>query len=195
MNPSFDILLTGVGGQGTVLASRLLAELALSAGYFVRTSETIGMAQRGGSVTSHLRIGSEEKSPLITTGTADLLIGFEPSEALRNLPQMKPNGKLLVNTKEIKPTTASLNPDAYDIKEIIHTLEQHPNAILVDAHRLALEAGNIKTLNTVLLGVAFAHQLLPFDAKQILSTMQKIIPAKLYEINQKAFLLGYQIKK
>ncbi len=189
-NQNFDILLTGVGGQGTVLASRLLAEAAMAEGLFVRTSETIGMAQRGGSVTSHLRIASRDKSPLITYGTADLLIGFEPSEALRNLHTLKPGGKILVNTKEIRPVTASLNPDAYHIEDILEALQATPNAVLVDAYALALQAGNIKALNTVLLGAAFAENMLPFTAEQFQRVMQAVIPAKLYEINQKAFELG-----
>ena len=109
-----DILITGTGGQGTVLASRLLAASALEAGFFTRTSETIGMAQRGGCVTSHVRIDAKDKNPLIPKNSADLIIGFEPAEVVRELHRLAPGGKCIVNTRAIQPVTASLTGKGYD---------------------------------------------------------------------------------
>ncbi|MDD4571219.1 MAG: indolepyruvate oxidoreductase subunit beta [Clostridia bacterium] len=187
----FDILITGVGGQGTVLASRLLAAAAMEQGYFVRTSETIGMAQRGGSVTSHVRIGSKEKSPLIPVGGADLLIAFEPAEAVRSLPLLKKNAKCLVNTKEIKPACAS----AYDMMEITAFLQnRYPNAVLLDAYSLAMQTGSVKILNVLLLGVAFAENMVPLAQEVFVSAMLKHLPAKFAEINKAAFELGLHYK-
>lgn len=188
---SFNILITGVGGQGTVLSSRLLAAAALDQGYFVRTSETIGMAQRGGSVTSHVRIGSKHRAPLIPLGGADLIIGFEPSETVRNLPLLKKDGKCLVNTKEIKPASNS----AYDIKAIFAYLEnQVPQTVFVDAYSLARQTGSMKVLNVLLLGVAFAENLIPLNEAAFLTTMLKNVPPKFAQINQQAFGLGLNYK-
>lgn len=184
---SFDILITGVGGQGTVLASRLLAAAAMEQGLFVRTSETIGMAQRGGSVTSHVRIGSEEKSALIPVRGADLLIGFEPAEAVRSLPLLKPNAQCVVNTREIKPACASV----YDMAEITAFLQkQYPQAVLVDAYSLAMQTGSVKILNVLLLGIAFAERMIPLDKDCFMEAMAKHLPAKFAEINKQAFALG-----
>lgn len=187
----FDILITGVGGQGTVLASRLLAAAAMEQGYFVRTSETIGMAQRGGSVTSHVRIGSKEKSSLIPEGGADLLIAFEPAEAVRSLPLLKKNAKCLVNSKAIKPACASV----YDMAEITDFLQkQYPEAVLVDAYSLAMQTGSVKILNVLLLGVAFAEKMIPLDQKLFVEAMLKHLPAKFAEINKAALELGLHYK-
>lgn len=186
----YDILIVGVGGQGTVLASRLIAAAAMEQGWFVRTAETIGMAQRGGCVTSHVRIGSEQKSSMIPPHTADLLIGFEPGEALRNRRFLAPDGKLIVNSNPIMPVTASLSTASYDVPAVLSALSC---AVLVDAVRLAREAGSEKTVNTVLLGAAVGYGLLPFDAAAMEAVIAKTIPQRFLEINRKAFALGRQL--
>ena len=129
-----DILIAGVGGQGTVLASRLIAAAAMAQGAFVRTAETIGMAQRGGSVVSHVRITAEELSPLIPLAKADLIIAFEPAEAVRSLERLAPGGRCIVNTKPIYPISVTLQGASYPLAEIqSHIQKQAPDSFFLDA--------------------------------------------------------------
>ena len=114
-----NILICGVGGQGTVLAAKVISQAAVSTGQKVVSAETIGMAQRGGSVTSHVRIGDEVFSPLIPNGQADLIIAFEASEAVRNIDFLKKNGTVVVNAKIVQPTTASLTGKIFEADEMI----------------------------------------------------------------------------
>lgn len=114
-----NCLLCGVGGQGVVLASKLIAYAALDKGMFVRTTETIGMAQRGGSVVSHVRMGEEIHSPMIPKGQADVILAFEPAEAVRSLPYLREGGMLIVNRKAVKPVTATLGGGQYDGHEML----------------------------------------------------------------------------
>ncbi|HEY9062250.1 MAG TPA: indolepyruvate oxidoreductase subunit beta [Pseudobacteroides sp.] len=187
----FDILIAGVGGQGTVLASRLLAASAIKAGYFARTSETIGMAQRGGCVVSHVRIGDENLSPVIPFGEADLLIGFEPAEAARSIARLSPEGKCVVNTRIIKPVTASLNTVSYEVEPILEFINKNSShRILVDGYDLAQKSGSVKALNTVLLGVAAAAGFLPFSKEDLLNTIGENVSPKYVELNEKAFNIG-----
>ncbi|KNY25595.1 indolepyruvate oxidoreductase subunit beta [Pseudobacteroides cellulosolvens] len=189
----FDILIAGVGGQGTVLASRLLAASAIEAGYFVRTSETIGMAQRGGCVVSHVRIGDEILSPVIPYGAADLLIGFEPAEAARNIARLSPEGKCVVNTRIIKPVTASLNTLSYEVEPILEYINKNSsNKIMVDGYALAEKSGSVKALNTVLLGVTAAAGFLPFSKEDILNAISENVSSKYIELNKKAFNIGVE---
>ena len=120
-----DILICGVGGQGTVLASKLTASAAMREGNIVHSAETIGMAQRGGSVTSHVRIGDKAFSPLIPDGKADLILAFEPAEAVRNLHFLKIGGSVIVNSHPVKPITESLNDTGYDGTKMIEFLKSH----------------------------------------------------------------------
>ncbi|MEI6100986.1 MAG: indolepyruvate oxidoreductase subunit beta [Eubacteriales bacterium] len=189
----FDILIAGVGGQGTVLASKILAEAATQGGVFARTGETIGMAQRGGSVVSHVRLGSEDKSPVIPLGRADVLIAFEPAEAARNLCRLKKDGRCLVNTRPIPPVASSILQDSYDEKKIKEYIEQNTNACFVDASAAAEGCGSIKTLNVVMLAAAAKMGILPFDAETLLEAMKKILPEKTVEINLKAFNAGINL--
>lgn len=191
----YDILIAGVGGQGTVLASRLLAAAAIKAGYFTRTSETIGMAQRGGCVVSHVRIDSEKDSPIIPYESADLLIGFEPAEAARNIGRLAQGGKCVVNTRSIKPVTASLDTVPYDAGPICEFIQQNASeAILVDGYALAEESGSVKALNIVLLGVAAAAGFLPFSDKDLDSIITENVSGKYIELNKKAFNIGLSYK-
>ena len=187
-----DCLLAGVGGQGTVLASKIIAQTAINNGAYVRTSETIGMAQRGGSVVSHVRIGAEAASPAIPLAAADLLIGFEPAEAARNLRFLRPGGSMLVSVNPIVPFTASLDGGAYDLEAILAYLKDTDGQVhFIDGNSLCDEAGSAKVLNVVMLGAALRLGLLPFTFADILATMEEFLPARILPINTRALKIGY----
>lgn len=192
----YDILIAGVGGQGTVLASRLLAAAAIKAGYFARTSETIGMAQRGGCVVSHVRIGSEENSPIIPFRGADLIIGFEPAEAARNIYRLSKSGKCIVNTREIRPITAALQTLPYDSESVCEFIKGNSSCcIFVDGYSLAEQSGSIKALNVVLLGAAAGAGYLPFSKNKIETAIKENVSGKYLELNEKAFNIGFSFIK
>ncbi len=132
-----DILICGVGGQGTVLASKILASAAMTEGHPVHSAETIGMAQRGGSVTSHVRIGGGAFSPLIPFGSADLLLAFEPAEAVRNLKYLKPDGIVITNTVPMMPVTESLRPSGYEGRTMTDYLRTRCTCLFVDAEEIS----------------------------------------------------------
>lgn len=187
-----DILIAGVGGQGTVLASRLIAAAAMAQGAFVRTAETIGMAQRGGSVVSHVRITAEELSPLIPLAKADLIIAFEPAEAVRSLERLAPGGRCIVNTKPIYPISVTLQGASYPLAEIqSHIQKQAPDSFFLDASALAQKAGGEKALNIVLLGAAIGFGLLPISLKQMADTIAQTVPTRFQEMNQRALQAGF----
>lgn len=188
---SFNIIIAGVGGQGTVLASRMLAQAAVEQGMFARTAENIGMAQREGSVQSHVRLGQKEFGSLIPEAGADLMIAFEPAEAVRSLSLLKKDGIALVNTAPIEPVTVSLGRSTYDREKIMGYLNgKVENLRLLAASELAVAAGNFKTANVVMLGAAAGLSVLPFSAEALLSTLLGGLPERLREVNGKAFELG-----
>lgn len=196
VNHKLDIIIAGVGGQGTVLASRVLAQAALNAGFFARTSETIGMAQREGSVQSHVRIDAPDFGPLIGANQADILLGFEPAEAQRSVHFLKPGGRALVNTHPVSPVTVSLGSSMYPASEIENYLKGLPIEIsFMDAFTLATTAGNYRTVNSVILGALSALQLLPFNSEVLKTTLLELVPKKVREINERAFLLGQEALK
>ena len=171
---NMNCLLCGVGGQGTVLASKLLAQAAIDKGISAKTAETIGMAQRGGSVVSHVRIGNEIKAPMIPEGEADIIIGFEPGE--------------VVNTKPVMPTTASLGLH-YDGKEMIEYLQkQDINLIAVDGEKICKELGSPKALNVVLLGAAANSNELGITKEEIKKAIETKLNPKFLEMNIKALM-------
>ncbi|MCR5283180.1 MAG: indolepyruvate oxidoreductase subunit beta [Lachnospiraceae bacterium] len=188
-----DILICGVGGQGTVLASRIIAAAAMAEGNIVHSAETIGMAQRGGPVTSHVRIGETAYSPLIPLGQADLIIGFEPSEVVRNLGYLKEDGLAVVNTTAVKPVTASLSDSGYDGKEMTDYLAQKVSCIFADGEKECQRLGSVKFLNILLLGIASGSGRLGLQKETILGEIEKRVPAKFREANLKAFLSGFEI--
>ena len=188
----YDILIAGVGGQGTILSSRLLAEAAQIEHQFVRTGETIGMSQRGGSVVSHVRIDSREVSPYIPLGGADLLIAFEMAEAARSLSRLKPEGKLLVSTKRLDPVTVTLGGMAYDEEAIKKALA---GALFIDGYALAEQAGSAKAVNVVLLGAALGAGMLPFSKESVLGAIDRQVKEKFREMNYTALELGYNYAK
>ncbi len=188
---SYNILLCGVGGQGTVLASKLLAATAGGAGLTVHSAETIGMAQRGGPVTSHVRIGEDAYSPLIPKGSADLIIAFEPAEAVRNLGFLKKNGAVIVNEVCIKPVTESLHPTGYDGSNMIAYLKKRiSRLVVVNAETLCKPLGSTKFFNVAVLGVAQGAGLLDFSRGEILGTVEQTVKKDFVEVNKKAFLHG-----
>ncbi|NLX85186.1 MAG: indolepyruvate oxidoreductase subunit beta [Synergistaceae bacterium] len=186
-----SIVIAGVGGQGTLLASKILSEAAQKRGLFVRTSETIGMAQRGGSVSSHLRIGSEDVSPVIPLRHADVLIGFELAEAARQLNRLKPDASAVVNVDCIVPINVALRQGEYLCDDYLSALKKNiGKGFYINAAPLAIEAGDARTLNIVLLGFSVGAGILPFNEQEIREAMECCIKPKLLEINKKAFLLG-----
>ncbi len=189
-----DYLLCGVGGQGTILASKLLADTALSKGLEVKATETIGMSQRGGSVVSHIRIGDSTYSPMIPHGKADVLIAFEPAEAVRNLAYLSKEGVLIVANKAIKPITATLSGGNYDGKEMITYLQENvAKVIVVDAEEVCKELGTNKVLNVVLLGASTATEAFGFSAEEIERAISARVPERFLELNRVALKAGASI--
>lgn len=187
-----DILVCGVGGQGTVLASKLIAAAAMEEGNAVHSAETIGMAQRGGSVTSHVRIG-DASSPLIPKGKCDMILSFEPAEAVRNLDYLKEDGIVIVNSVPVKPTTESLQDTGYDGKEMIAYLQEKCNVIEVSSEELCEQFGSTRYFNVALLGVAAGSGYLGIDKDSIVKEIEKRVPPKFVETNVEAFWTGYNI--
>ncbi|MCL2185238.1 MAG: indolepyruvate oxidoreductase subunit beta [Treponema sp.] len=184
---TFNLMIAGVGGQGTVLASKLISAAAMKKGFDVRTTETIGMAQRGGSVFGHCRIGENIFSPLIPLGKADALIAFEPSEAVRQLAYIQKNSTVLVCDKVMSPVNSS-----YELKEMIDYLKKNaPKLIMIDSQRLANQ--NPKTLNVTLLGAAAQSGIFPFDAQTLKEVLPEILPQRLLEMNYRALELGREV--
>lgn len=188
-----DVLICGVGGQGTVLASKIIAASAMVAGNPVHSAETIGMAQRGGPVTSHVRIGEEAYSPLIPLGSADLILAFEPAEAVRNLGYLKKDGCVIVNSVPTKPVTESLQPSGYDGTEMIAYLKKQCSCIVIDAEELCRPFGSSRYFNIAILGVAAGSGRLGIDRSAVLGEIEKRVPAKYVETNKSAFLAGVRI--
>lgn len=187
-----DILICGVGGQGTVLASKIIAEAAMDAGHAVHSAETIGMAQRGGSVTSHVRIG-EAFSPLIPRGSADVLLSFEPAEAVRNLIYLKQDGLVIVNSDPTKPVTESLHDTGYDGKEMVAYLQKKRRTIVTSAEEICAPFGSTRYFNIAILGVAAGCGKLGFSVQDILRVIERKVPARFVETNKAAFLAGVKI--
>lgn len=191
-----NLILAGVGGQGTVLASKLIAECALNKGLAVHTAETIGMAQRGGSVVSHVRTGDDVYSPLIPYGQTDLLIGFEPSEAVRNLNYLKREGTVVVGNRIVTPTTATLTGEVYDSEEMINFIKSKvKDVIVVDADYITKECGTSKVLNVALLGAAASTGKLVFTSEEIKDVIDNKIAEKYRKLNYKAFEIGSKFVK
>ncbi len=182
-----DIVLCGVGGQGTVLASRILAAAAMRAGLPVRTAETIGMAQRGGSVFSCLRIGEGIHAPLIGPGEADLILGFEPAEAVRMLPYLKEGGTVVTSIRPVVPVSAMIGGTPYDSAAMLDFLAKRAGTLVtVDGDRALAEIGSDKVMNVLLLGIAAETGALGFERDALLDALKTVLPPKLHEINQKA---------
>lgn len=193
---SKSVILCGVGGQGTVLASKLISYAAMAKGEEVKSAETIGMAQRGGSVTSHIRIGEEAFSPLIPKGKADVMIAFEPAEAVRNLDYLKPHGVVVVSQKAVKPVTASLSAKVYEGQEMLDYLgKQVSRLVIVDGQQVMKELGSAKVLNVVLLGAAIACDEIDITVDEIKAAIREKVPERFYELNLRALEAGCRLAK
>ncbi len=184
-----DILIVGVGGQGTLLASRILGNLAISQGYDVKLSEVHGMSQRGGSVVTHVRFGEKVYAPTIDEGGADIMLAFELLEAYRWYPRLKKEGRIFVNTQSILPMPVITGAMQYpkDIEQKIS--DAVPGAVFVDALSLAKQAGNAKAVNTVLIGVLAKNS--GFERQAFLDAIEATVPGRFLDINISAFEKGY----
>ena len=189
-----NVLLTGVGGQGTVLAAKVLAQAAQAKGWQVRTAETIGMAQRGGSVVSHVRMGDNGKeviAPLVAKGTADMIIAFEPAEAARVLPYLAPDGVMVSASTSIQPITAALSSEPYLAKATVASLDERLNVrageparfVLVDDEAVLSQVGNRKALNTVLLAFALKTGHLPLSLDDLRDAIRACVKPRFVELN------------
>ena len=182
---SKNILICGVGGQGTVLAAKVLSQAAISGGEHVLSAETIGMAQRGGSVTSHVRIGKNIYSPLIPQGQADIIIAFEAAEAARNIGYLKNGGMIIVNKKVVQPTTASLTGKTFSEDTMIDFLEKNAAKVIsVDTDRACSDLGSTKVVNMVLLGAACKTGLI--SKEELKEAIKLLVKPDFYELNCKA---------
>ena len=184
-----SIMIVGVGGQGTLLASRILGKLALEKGYDVKVSEVHGMSQRGGSVVTYVKYGDRVHSPVICQGEADIIISFEELEALRWLPYLKKGGKLITNLQQIMPMPVIIGTADYP-QDIVDTLKKEDlDLVTVNALDLAEEIFNAKVTNVVLLGVLAKD--LEFERQAWLDAIRSTVPEKFREVNEQAFLKGY----
>ncbi|MBQ4434676.1 MAG: indolepyruvate oxidoreductase subunit beta [Clostridia bacterium] len=187
-----SIMIVGVGGQGTLLASRILGNTLIGAGYDVKVSEVHGMSQRGGSVTTYVRFGEKVWSPIIEKGGADIILSFELLEALRALPYLKRDGQIIVNAQQIDPMPVITGAAEYP-KGIEEALREHAKLTAVDALALAREAGSIKAVNVVLIGLLARNTSIPREQWE--ETLRTTVPPKFLDINMKAFELGYQYEE
>jgi indolepyruvate ferredoxin oxidoreductase, beta subunit len=185
-----NVFLSGVGGQGTILASNILGQALLNAGYDVKKAEVHGMAQRGGDVTTHFRFGKKVYSPLIKQGEVDFLVSFELLEALRYINWVKPDGKVILNNQTIFPPSVNLGKMKYpgDVEQIFRT-HFDKNVWLINGRGIARALGNIQVANVVLIG-ALSNFFPELNAEQWMDAIKELLPAKLHEINGKAFHEG-----
>lgn len=183
-----SIMIVGVGGQGTLLASRVLGHAILQGGYDVKVSEVHGMSQRGGSVVTYVRYGERVDSPTVDQGQADLLLAFEQLEAARWLPWLKPGGKIVVSTQRIDPMPVITGAAAYPEGLIEKIRDKGVEVLPLDALSLAAEAGSPKAINVVLIGLLSRQ--LEFAPEVWERALEECVPPKFLEINRKAFALG-----
>lgn len=191
MPNKLDILMVGVGGQGTILASKILSMVAQTMGYDVKVSEIHGMAQRGGSVVTQVRIGEKIYSPIIAEGQADIILAFEKLEALRWLYYLKPEGTIIINDQEIEPVPVILGVQKYPDDVIAQIKSRTDKTVVVNGLDLALKSGNVKALNVVLIGAMAKHIDIPENVW--IEAIEEKVPARFLEANKKSFAAGYNI--
>jgi indolepyruvate ferredoxin oxidoreductase beta subunit len=185
-----NIMIVGVGGQGTLLTSRILGALTIAAGYNVKLSEVHGMAQRGGSVVTFVRYGDNVYEPIVEEGQADVLIAFERLEALRYAHFLKKGGAIIVNDQRIDPMPVVTGAEKYPVS-IVESLEKEYKVFRVDAMEEAKKLGNNKVFNLIVLGVAAIH--MNFSKEDWLLVIANTVPEKTVDINKKAFEIGYHL--
>ncbi len=186
--PNFDLVIVGVGGQGTLLASKIIGRLALNEQCGVKVSEVHGMSQRGGSVITHVRVGDKVHAPLVALANADYLLSFEALEAARAAAYLKPNGVLIVNTQRISPMPVITGATQYPEEPLDNQGLANNKVEAVDALQLAVEAGNQRAVNLVLLGMLSRH--LPFSDEAWRDAITQSVPAKTLATNLRAFEAG-----
>jgi len=183
-----NIMIVGVGGQGSLLASKLLGRLLMNEGYDVKVSEVHGMSQRGGSVVTYVRYGDKVASPVIDTGEADYIVAFEILEAARMLEYLAPDGRIITNTQQIDPMPVITGAASYPENLAIKMTAAGAEVDAVDALKLATEAGSAKAVNIVLMGRLSKY--LPLPETAWVKAIDESVPAKFLELNKKAFELG-----
>ena len=188
MNRKTNILMVGVGGQGVLLASEILSDVMMNAGYDVKKSEVHGMAQRGGSVTSHVIFGDKVYSPIIRKGEADILFSFEILETMRYLDFLKKDAAILVNNQKILPPSVSMGKAKYPDNSVDTLTSRFADVRIIDALDIATQAGNPKAVNVVFIGALSKQFDVPEDLW--LKAIEKSLPPKLVPLNIKAFGLG-----
>lgn len=188
-----SIMIVGVGGQGTLLASRILGEALISNGFDVKVSEVHGMSQRGGSVVTYVKYGSKVNSPIVNEGEADLILAFEQLEAARWLQYLKKDGTLIINTQKIDPMSVIIGNSVYPDGVLDAINKAGAKTTNLDALSLAVSAGSAKAVNVVLIGVMASHMDLNRDVW--INAIKNTVPEKFLELNLKAFDLGYNYNK
>ncbi len=185
-----NIMIVGVGGQGTLLTSRILGKITLRAGFDVKLSEVHGMAQRGGSVVTFVRYGDEVNEPIVEAGTCDVLIAFERLEAMRYAHFLKKDGVIVVNDERIDPMPVVIGAATYP-EGIIEDLEKKYRVLKIDAMAEAKKLGNARTFNIIVLGLAAKH--MDFGKEDWLRAIEETVPPKTVDINKQAFEVGYSL--
>ena len=190
-NLNTNIMIVGVGGQGTLLTSRIIAQTVVQMGYDVKVSEVHGMAQRGGSVVTQVRYGDKIYSPIISKGCADVILAFEKIEAARWLDYLKPDGMIIINNERVDSLPVMSGKAKYP--DNIHTkiADLVKKTMVVDAYHIAERCGNIKAANVVLVGML--SQAIGLPEKEVESAMRQIVPPKTLEVNLAAFREGRQL--
>ena len=190
MNNTTNLMIVGVGGQGSLLASKLLGHILIGQGYDVKVSEVHGMSQRGGSVVTYVRCAKDAKvySPLVTEGEADFIISFEKLEAARHAPMLKKGGTIVVNTQQIDPMPVITGAATYPANVLDELKNKGVKIDAIDALTLAKEAGSVKAVNIVLMGRLSEY--FPFEENVWLKAIEETVAPKFAEMNKKAFLLG-----
>ena len=184
-----SVMIVGVGGQGSLLASKLLGRLLMDEGYDVKVSEVHGMSQRGGSVVTYVRFGDKVYSPIVTAGEADIIIAFEKLEAARYASFLKKDGKIVVNTQQIDPMPVITGAAEYPTEVLSELTAKGLTVEDLDALSLANEAGSSKAVNIVLMGRAAKHFDIPYESW--IKAIENTVAPKFVEMNKKAFELGY----
>ncbi|MGF7184829.1 indolepyruvate ferredoxin oxidoreductase beta subunit [Desulfitispora alkaliphila] len=192
MNNIKNVLLVGVGGQGTILASKILSRLAVAGGYDVKMNEIHGMAQRGGSVVTHVRFGDKVYSPIVDMGEADVIVAFEELEAMRWLPYLKQGGTIIVNSQQIHPSPVAIGKAEYPGEISSRIATEVDNAVIVNALDMAKDVGSAKVANVVLLGVLANYLDIPKTLWE--TVLEDVVPEKFLELNRKALHSGINYK-
>ncbi len=189
-----NIIIAGVGGQGVVLLSELLGNAAVHEGLKVRGSEVLGMAQRGGSVFSNIRLGSDVEAPMTADARCDILVAVEPSEGLRNIQYLNSTTTVILNTRKVIPATVSMGKSTYpEIDQIVAKLKAVTSKVItVDANDLAEKAGNRQSTNVVMLGTLFGSGKVPIAVDTMKAFIRERFAGKAADVNIKAFDLGYE---